>query len=264
MIRKIAGYFLGRIELQSFFEKLHKISLYGMQYGSGVFVKDSGEEFASKYVRDKLNKTNNELVLFDVGANKGDFSIALQHIFSGVNHTIYSFEPSLDIYNHLKEKVSIYPNIKPFQIALGDVSTKLVLHKRSQFSGMNSLVERKMEHYDIQFDIKEEITVSTLDEFCASNNINKIDFIKMDVEGYEYKCLLGAKRMLETTDVRFIQFEFGSTSMDARIYFQDFWHLLNKNYHFYRIVKNGLVPIVKYNERLEIFRTSNFLLEKKN
>ena len=41
MVKKIIGYFLGRVELQSLFEKLHKLSLYGMQYYSEVLFKDS-------------------------------------------------------------------------------------------------------------------------------------------------------------------------------------------------------------------------------
>lgn len=263
MVKKIIGYFLGRVELQSFFEKLHKLSLYGMQYGSGVFVKDSGEENAIEYVKDKIKNTNRELTLFDVGANKGEYALTLQKIFSQREHKTYCFEPSLEIFDYLKRNVSSFPVIFPFQIGLGDVNQKFTLHKRSTFSGMNSIIERKMDHYNIQFDIKEEITVETIDGFCQQHNIDTIDFMKMDVEGYEYKCLLGAKKMIEEGNIRFIQFEFGSTSLDARVFFQDFWYLLKDKYHFYRIVKNGLVPITKYNERLEIFRTSNFLLEKK-
>jgi FkbM family methyltransferase len=263
MIKKIAGYFLGRVELQSFFEKLHKLSLYGMQYGSGVFVNESGEKNAAQYVREKIKHANKEITLFDIGANKGEYALTLQNIFSGVKHKTYCFEPSLNIFEYMKNNVSSFSEIIPFQIGLGDTAQKLTLHKRSKFSGMNSIIERKMDHYNIQFDIKEEITVETIDEFCQQHGIDKIDFMKMDVEGYEYKCLLGAKKMIEEGNIQFIQFEFGSTSLDARVFFQDFWYLLKDKYHFFRIVKNGLVPIKKYNERLEIFRTSNFLLEKK-
>jgi FkbM family methyltransferase len=264
MVKKIAGYFLGRVELQNFFEKLHKLSLYGMQYGSGVFVKDSGEENAAQYVREKIKKSSDDIILFDVGANKGEYAITLQKIFSGLPHKTYCFEPSQEIFEFMKKNVAQHVEIIPFQIGLGDVAQKFTLHKRAAFSGMNSIIERKMDHYNIQFDIKEEITVETVDEFCLKHRIGKIDFMKMDVEGYEYKCLLGAKRMIDEGNIRFIQFEFGSTSLDARVFFQDFWYLLKDKYHFFRIVKNGLVPIKKYNERLEIFRTSNFLLEKKS
>ena len=77
-------------------------------------------------------------------------------------------------------------------------------------------------------------------------------------------CLQGARDMLVREAIDFIQFEFGGCNIDSRTFFQDFWYLLHDKYYFYRIVRNGLVKIEAYNERLEIFKNVNFLLQRKS
>ena len=47
----------------------------------------------------------------------------------------------------------------------------------------------------------EEIEVITLDSFCNSQNINKLDLVKIDVEGHTYEVLLGAENMLQNISV---------------------------------------------------------------
>ena len=47
--------------------------------------------------------------------------------------------------------------------------------------------------------------VNTLDNFCYKNKIKKIDFLKIDVEGYEYMVLQGAKKIIK--DVKYIMIE---------------------------------------------------------
>ena len=102
-----------------------------------------------------------------------------------------------------------------------------------------------------------------IDNFCLNSCIEKIHFLKLDIEGNEYNALLGAEKMLKAKKIDFIQFEFGGCNIDSRTYFQDFWYLLKDDYNFYRILKNGLHPIKNYSESLEIFITINFLLELK-
>ena len=62
----------------------------------------------------------NNAVVVDAGANVGIFSI-----FAATEHpdaTIYSFEPTRSIFEKLKENTKAYPQIKCFNIALGDVN----------------------------------------------------------------------------------------------------------------------------------------------
>ena len=96
-----------------------------------------------------------------------------------------------------------------------------------------------------------------------SNKIIHIYFLKIDAEGFEINVLAGAKELLENNAIHFIQFEFGLPNIDARIFFQDFWNMLNDKFHIYRIVADGLYVIKNYSTQLEIFATSNFIAERK-
>ena len=123
---------------------------------------------------------------------------------------------------------------------------------------MASLYNRNLEYRNISFNLSEEITITTIDDFCVSQNILKIDFLKLDVEGHELNILLGAKNMLDSDKIKFIQFEFGGCNIDSRTYFKDFFTLLNGKYRIYRILQDGLLEIGYYRETLEIFTTTNF------
>jgi FkbM family methyltransferase len=54
-----------------------------------------------------------------------------------------------------------------------------------------------------------QIECKKLDSLFFENNLNNIDYLKLDVEGAEYKILLGAKNLLESKKISFVQFEYG-------------------------------------------------------
>jgi hypothetical protein len=112
---------------------------------------------------------------------------------------------------------------------------------------------------------KELVNVVTFDEYASNREINCVDLLKIDVEGNEYKVLCGAMNFIKENRIKNIQFEFGAGNITARVFFHDFWTLLSDRYDFYQILSGGLVPVVKYSNEWEIFRTANFLLKlKKN
>ena len=231
-----------------------------MNYGNGGDFEKSGELNAAKYIRSKYNNKQ-PLIMFDVGANKGFYSIKLAQTFNGVPFTIHSFEPSVRTYEALLENVGGRAGIIPNNFGLGERKEKLKLYTNNPLSGLASFYERRLDYIGIDMSAFEEISMRTIDDYCSEKNVNHIHFLKLDIEGHELKCLAGAKNMLEQKKVDFIQFEFGGCNIDSRTYFQDFWYLLKDKYQFYRIVKNGLVLINQYNERLEIFKNINYLVE---
>jgi FkbM family methyltransferase len=59
-----------------------------------------------------------------------------------------------------------------------------------------------------------EVDSKTLDSLCDEFNLSTIDYLKIDVEGAEYKVLQGAKNLLEKKNILFIQFEYGLVDAD--------------------------------------------------
>lgn len=247
--------------LQPVYEKLYLFTLYAMNYGGGSFTDESGERYVVRYVSRKIASDNRRAIIFDVGANVGTYArMWLNEIESTI--LIHCFEPSRATYQTLTTNLP-EPTVQKHNIGLSDHSGELALFTDAEQSGMASVYERDLQHINVAFAQQEISTFSTVDEFSLANCITQIDLLKIDVEGHELAVLKGARQMISEQRVRFIQFEFGGTSIDSRTYFRDFWHLLSPNYTLYRIVGNGLRRIDSYSEFLEIFVTVNFLAERK-
>jgi len=256
IIRKV---FYGRKMLQPVFKTLYNVAVKGMNYGNDGTIYESGELNTVHYISNK-SAGQNKLVIFDVGANVGDYSVKLAEILKE-KATIHSFEPSPAAYKKLQDAVLKYQNVTTNNFGLSDTVKSLQLYSNFESSGLASLYQRKLDHYNTQMNVTEEINLSTVDNYCEENKINYIDFLKLDVEGHELSVLNGAKKLLAERKIKFIQFEFGGCNIDSKTFFQDFYYLLNDNYKIYRILKNGLSEIKEYNEANEIFKNINFLAE---
>ncbi len=261
--KKIMQASKGKKKFQYLFQVLHNTAISGMNYGNGGDFKQSGEEFCIDYVHQELKKMNKDnIVVFDVGANKGHYSELLAQKFSS-QAQIYSFEPSKITFERMKETNLKNKNVKPFNIGFGSETKTLKLFTNSYLSGLASVYQRRLDHFDIDMNKYEEVIVSTLDTFCKENMTENIDFLKLDVEGHELEVLKGAKYLLENNKIKFIQFEFGGANIDSRTFFQDFYYLLSEKYHIYRILIDGLQKIDNYDERYEVFNSINYLAERK-
>lgn len=253
--------FLGKIQFQDFFRKLYHLSIKGMNYGNANNYEDNGEIYALKEVRRILSRkqAGRPLLLMDVGANIGAYSISVIEVFQGLNYQLHVFEPSEGTYKKLVKNVGSLPKVHYHNIGLSNKKDSAILFSSEEKSSLASLYPRNLEHTTIDFSKKEKVTLNTLDAFCKENNISTIDFLKTDVEGHELKVFEGAEQLLSNKGIRIIQFEFGGCNIDSRTFFKDFYLLLQPDYHLFRIVKNGLVPLPRYTEDYEIFKSSNFL-----
>jgi len=262
MLKNFIKIFLGRKSLQPIFEWLLKVALKGMNIGLGSDFCKSGEKWVLTHIKSKLEKKS-EIIIFDVGANIGEYTKQIKNIFEGFPIKIYSFEPSKPTYIKLKHNIGEQKNSFIYNIGFNDKDTVTNLYSNKNSSGIASIYQRNLQHLNTKLDQIDTIELTTVDNFCAKHSLSHIDFLKIDVEGNELKVLQGAKKMIANGNINYIQFEFGGTAIDAHIYFQDFFYLLKDKYNIYRILKNGLRPINQYSELQENFITTNFFAEKK-
>jgi hypothetical protein len=75
--------------------------------------------------------------------------------------------------------------------------------------------------------------------------ISHEDLLKIDVEGAELEVLKGAVGAIKAGKIDVIQFEFNEMNVVSRVFFRDFWHVLD-GYSFYRLLPFGLFPIRNY------------------
>jgi len=162
-------------------------------------------------------------------------------------------------FEKLFNNLSKHSNAELFNFGFGDKEESNVLYSNAEGSGLASIYKRRLDHFSISMNQKEKICLKTLDNFCKDARIEHINLLKLDVEGHELKVLNGAKNLISSNSIDFIQFEFGGCNIDSRTYFQDFFYLLNPCYKIYRILKDGLYPIETYKETYEIFITTNYM-----
>ncbi|MEO1432501.1 MAG: FkbM family methyltransferase [Cyanobacteria bacterium J06633_8] len=259
-VRRYIFGILATTQFQGLFKIFYRLSLWSMNIGLGGDVEDSGE----KYILTKLSKdipSNTTAVVFDVGANQGQFSQALLKMFDK-NIIIHSFEPSPNTFSILQNNLDGCTNISIHNFGLGEHDDEVTLYLDQEGSGEASLYQRQVS--EKEWTITETVKLKTLDAFCIKNDVEHIHYLKLDVEGHELSVFKGAKKMLASGAIDRIQFEFGGCNIDSRTYFRDFFELLSPQYHLYRLVRNGLVPINHYHETLEIFTTTNFIAISKS
>ena len=250
----------GKLYFQKYYEHLLRLSILGMNHYNLDFQKN-GEKWVLLFLKQKIKITGDSKIFFDVGANVGQYTQLLSEIFDDQKSTIYSFEPSAITFSELTKRFIQNKNVRIYNFGFSDRPEELTFFSNdpATSSSLSSIYDRHLEHIGIAMQPSEKINVVTIDNFCKENKINKINFLKIDVEGHELKVLEGAANMLNEKRIYAIQFEFGACAIDSRIYFKDFYGMLSSNYNLFRIVKNGIYPIEKYQETLEIFCHTNFL-----
>ncbi|HMG93400.1 MAG TPA: FkbM family methyltransferase [Chryseolinea sp.] len=246
----------------SFFYFLYLQGLKGMDHGySYIFPDTSGEYSLLEKVAAYYNAKAKRIVFFDVGANTGYFAKKVLEIFNG-NIDVYCFEPSSFTYQKLIETLG--NSVRSYKFALSNRVGESTLHADADGSGMASIVDTT---YAPPFGISptkhERITTETIDQFCEKNSIEKVHFLKMDVEGHEYSILEGAQKKLSEKSFDFIQFEFGRINIDSGVPLKKFYKILHDAYDIYRIINTGLVPQFEYNYEYEIYLGTNFLAVNK-
>lgn len=259
----IKNHYSGRLKRQKLFNGLKHLALRGLNYGDGGSIELSGEIELIKSLNEKGNDQS-KFVVFDVGANQGDYCNALLANLKLKNIGIWCFEPALVAFKQLETIYGENPSVSLNQIGFSNESGSFPLYNDEPGTTTASLfaLERAFNSNEKLHDF-EMITVTTIDEFAAQNNIEQIDFLKLDIEGNELNALKGAAKMLKSKSIRSIQFEFGTCNIDSRTYFRDFWFLLSNDFNIFRVVKDGLYPITAYTEYDEVFATINYYAELK-
>ncbi|CAN5388797.1 FkbM family methyltransferase [soil metagenome] len=244
------------------YARAFEIDLLTVAYNSiGVLkyhdFRSSGETYLiERYLTNKIRSP--KPVMIDVGANKGDYSLALSAEFP--TGKIIAFEPNPNAFKSLLAKLD-GKNIECVPCGLSSKNGTQLLWVYPDDLGTEHASQSE-EIFTSFFNCPEpsnvEIELTTLDYYCESNDISVIDFLKIDTEGHEFDVLIGATSMLEKNAIDVIQFEFGECDVYSRVFMKDFYKLLG-NYDFFRLNTNEMVPLNEYTPAHEIFRFQNII-----
>ncbi|MEP5729979.1 MAG: FkbM family methyltransferase [Sulfitobacter sp.] len=121
----------------------------------------------------------------DIGANIGITSCMLgQHLTNG---QVFSFEPSPSVYPILSRNIAAnnLANVTTRQLAMGAKKGKLGFVGESAYGHLVSSDETESQK------MGNTVSVETIDRIVKEKNLGQIDFIKIDVEGFEDQVLAG-------------------------------------------------------------------------
>ena len=144
-------------------------------------------------------RTHNVNLIFDVGANAGQFGVLLREI--GFDGKIISFEPLSDARESL---LNISRNDPMWQIALqtaigeenGEIEIQIAGNSQSS-SVLDMLDTHVRAAPDSKYIGKEKVALRTLDSIAPDYmDSNSISFIKIDTQGYETQVMNGAKKLM--------------------------------------------------------------------
>ena len=175
-----------------------------------------------KKVFNKLN--SKKFNALDIGANIGNHSVFFADDFLQV----YSFEPLTQNFDLLKINSKLKKNITVFNVAASDKDeSKIISFPSSIDLGHSKIVEDS----EFIYNKSEKIQAKNLDILLRDNNIEKIRFIKIDVEGFEFRVLKGLKDTLRVQKpvIAFEQFpsDFKNESTNSINF------LKNQNYNYF-------------------------------
>ena len=214
-----------------------------------------------KVLRNAMSKScGNEFVYIDGGANIGSNAIQA-HKYSkkiGKPVKIIAIEPIKKTFQKLAFNTSSIPVILVNK-ALGDSNTLLEMNTdpNNPYSGSNSAIS----HYYLDSSSTETVHQATLDDLASELNIHHIDFLKLDLEGYELNALQGAKKLIEMESIDYIQLEYNQTWIKAGSSIEILLKIMEKSYYsLYRIASKELLKISSYHYTIEDFYYSNLLL----
>ncbi|MCU0536475.1 MAG: FkbM family methyltransferase [Hydrococcus sp. Prado102] len=215
-------------------------------------MEENGEVYLMKVIKKYF--LERKLIVFDVGANHGQWSIRVKKIFPDA--TIHCFEIIPETFNSLSSNLNSYTEVISNSFGLSDFNRKVdVTYIPTQDSGSSiQSLPWKLDSKIIECD------VITGDDYTKKNKIEIINFMKIDTEGHELFVLKGFSDFLTKNIITLIQFEYGYTCIPSKIILGDFYDfLIPKGYSIGRLYPKG-VDFKKYDMfEDEHFRMGNYV-----
>ena len=243
------------IRLIRFTARKAKLDLIRIAYSENGISKSynltaSGEHyFISNYLPTIIKSENP--VLFDVGANVGEYANLLRKTFRTAE--IHSFEPNPSTFLQLQKNCPAPTHC--INLGIGENSREIDLFfDSSQPTSVQATSDPEILKTIAKPDqiTAVKIQVSSMDDYCEQHQITQIDLLKIDIEGFELEALKGAKNLLANGAIKAIQFEFNEVNIVKRRFLKDFFDLL-PGFDFYRLDEKRLIPLNEWQPIHEIF-----------
>lgn len=227
--------------------------LHTIGIGYAVEVEDSGEI----RLLHRLFKKQTPFILFDVGGNIGKYSSNVCKDFPKAQ--VHVFEPSRRHFELLQARLIIYhERCKTNNFGLGLKDEELTLYKDSEVTGSATLIKRNLVDCN---KILEKVEVRNLHSYLTNQRIENIDFIKIDVEGWEFPIISILEFLLAESRINCIQFEITVNTIENGNNVTDFFNLFEKyGYRIFVVSPSGALNSISVQDDLaRIYLSTNYV-----
>jgi len=212
-------------------------------------------EVIQKYIED-------DSIVFDVGAFRGEWSLAV--LTQGGNSVTYCFEPLPPSYDILRRNLeAFYTQTVLNNLLVSDKEGESAFWEYERVPALSTIHKRNSEIAKA-FGIGEpkmiSVSMTTLDDYCQKQEVGRIGFLKIDVEGHEAAVMRGAARLLCHRAIDFIQFEYGECFADAGITLKEvFCFLLGHGFSIAKVSSGEMKFQNQFHPEQEDYRHCNYL-----
>lgn len=250
-----------RVRHQALFERMLKAGATGLGYGDPAMGRRSQhlEHTALRHCAARWAGTSP--VIFDVGANRGQYIGLVRELAGDLKPRIHAFEPNPTLAGALQQAHGADPLVQVHALGLSAApgSATFTQYRQDDLSSLHAAGDHPSNYRRMEVERTFEVPLTTVDAHCAAHNIERIHLLKIDTEGHDLHVLQGARGMLERGAIDHVQFEFSEMNLLSRTTFFDHWKLLHPQFTVNRLCRDGLYPIRAYEPVLhEVYHVANF------
>jgi FkbM family methyltransferase len=240
-ILNLIFYFYSQIFARKSFYLLNMFFFHVSLRGLGILNYENSQISGERNFLKKHLKILKNPVIFDIGANRGTYILECLEMNSDAK--IYAFEPHPENFKEVGKLADKY-GFSAINRAVGSENKKIKLYdyKEDEKSTHASVYKEVVEDIHKKSSVEYEVEMIKLDDFVKENKIERINLLKIDVEGNEFEVLKGAETVIEENKIDVIQWEFNEMNVISRVFLRDFINLL-ENYKFYRLLPDDFMEI---------------------
>ena len=158
-----------------------------------IFYRGVHEPLATEIVKRELMPG---MTAIDIGANMGYYTLSEAQLV-GDEGLVLAIEPVPTTFSILRKNVELNQlrNVRLFQVAIGDHDgiAEMYVTEKLNWSHLNHGMHHSSRAEDIQKSLRQviKVPIQTLDSFVTMHQISTVNFLRMDVEGYEIAVFQG-------------------------------------------------------------------------
>jgi FkbM family methyltransferase len=194
-------------------------------------------------------------VVFDVGAHKGDWSRLVSNFYPEC--AIHAFEVVPETFARLVANTSDLPAVVANGVGLSDEAGPISINISANTPDSTACKIPGMKYHDTYYSKTVEARVITGASYLDKHGIDRIDFLKIDVEGMDLKVIRGFEDRLSVA--RAIQFEYGIFNIASHDLLSDFCSYLSDRGFVVGKIFPRRVAWFDYHFTKELFHGGNFL-----